>query len=298
MAGSSRDRSSEIRRLLEHALPGHAVRSIVQAGEGSDHVAFEVNGELIVRFAKDPDPAGPARQVRAELRVLATVTALSPPAVPEPLLGAEDDGVLVYRKIPGTPLLDLRADLPHLDLGRFGQVIGEFLSRLHRAPVSALEDFAPRERLTSAEWLASAHRDYERVIAWVPAALRAPIEAFLAESPPDETQVTTLCHNDLGTEHILVDPATLVVTGIIDWADAAITDPACDLALIYRDLGTDALTSILDHYRGDAERVEGLRQRARFYARCSVFGEMTYGLVAGHEAYLVQSLSALRRLFS
>ena len=131
----------------------------------------------------------------------------------------------------------------------------------------------------------------------MPAALRAPIEAFLAASPPKDPQVATFCHNDLGIEHILVDPAALVVTGIIDWADAAITDPACDLALIYRDLGTEALTSVLDHYRGGAERVEDLRQRAGFYARCSVFGEMTYGLVAGHDAYLAQSLSAMRLLF-
>jgi aminoglycoside phosphotransferase (APT) family kinase protein len=38
------------------------------------------------------------------------------------------------------------------------------------------------------------------------------------------------CHNDLGIEHVLVDPTTLKITAIIDWTDAAVADPAYDLA--------------------------------------------------------------------
>jgi hypothetical protein len=38
-------------------------------------------------------------------------------------------------------------------------------------------------------------------------------------------------------EHVLVDVEANAVTGIIDWTDAAIADPARDLALIYRDFG-------------------------------------------------------------
>jgi aminoglycoside phosphotransferase (APT) family kinase protein len=269
----------------------------VRKGGGSDHVAYEVDQDLIVRFATNPDPACRAKQVHIEGRILAKVKAFSPPAVPDPLLVVEDDGVLVYRKILGTPLLNLRADVLHLDLGHLGEVIGEFLSRLHQAPVSAFDEFAPPEQLTSAEWLASAQHDYEQVVEWVPATLRARIETFLTESSTESPQVAALCHNDLGIEHILVDPAGLLVTGIIDWADAAITDPACDLARIYRDLGTEALASVLDHYVGAGEDFENLKRRAAFYARCSVFEEMAYGLIPGNEAYFAQSLSALHGLF-
>jgi aminoglycoside phosphotransferase (APT) family kinase protein len=38
-----------------------------------------------------------------------------------------------------------------------------------------------------------------------------------------------LSHNDLGIEHVLVDPATLEVTGVVDWSDAAIVDPGARL---------------------------------------------------------------------
>lgn len=273
------------------------VRSVVRLGEGTDHVAYEVDRELIVRFATGTDPAERAGQVRTEARVLAAVAAPSSPAVPEPLLVVEDEGVLVYRKLPGTPLLDRRAGLAHLDLARFGAVVGGFLTRLHRAPVSTFEAFAPREEPALAEWLAAARQDHERVVDRVPGARRAAVEAFLAGPPPEGPPVAAFCHNDLGTEHVLVDPAALLVTGVIDWADAAITDPACDLARIHRDLGAEALAHVLDHYDGAAEPVDDLRRRAEFYARCSVFEEVAYGLLPGHEAYFAQGLSALRRLF-
>jgi hypothetical protein len=45
------DRSTHISRLLELALPGHRVQSVERVGEGVDHVAYEVNAELIVLAA-------------------------------------------------------------------------------------------------------------------------------------------------------------------------------------------------------------------------------------------------------
>lgn len=291
------DRSDEIPRLLARVRPGEEVESLVQLGEGTDHVAYEVNWELIVRFVTDPDPAGRAEQLRTEAGVLAAVKALTPPDVPEPLHVAPEDGVMIYRKIPGTPLLHLRLDLPHLDLAGFGQVIGEFLNRLHQAPVSAFEHIAPRDEVTLAEWLGDAQQEYEDVIDWVPLPMRAPIETFLARPPPDDAQITTFCHNDLGIEHVLVDPNGLAISGIIDWADAAITDPAIDLAKLYRDLGPQALGSILAHYSGTGEAVETLRRRVEFLARCTVFEDMSYGALPGHDAYLQQGISALHWLF-
>lgn len=42
-----------------------------------------------------------------------------------------------------------------------------------------------------------------------------------------------LVHNDLWAEHILVDPRSGSVSGIIDWGDAVISDPAVDFASVY-----------------------------------------------------------------
>ena len=101
---------------------------------------------------------------------------------------------------------------------------------------------------------------------------------------PDGAIQPVFSHNDLGIEHVLVDPDTGAVTGIIDWTDAAIVDPAYDFGLIFRDLGI---------LRGGAE----LHERAVFYARCKVFEDLRYGLSTGLTSYTRKCLGSLPWLF-
>src|SRR5262249_2704782 len=102
----------QIRRLVTAHLPGYRVRSIARLAEGQENVAYEVNGELIVRFSKEPDPVRRAARVDREARLLAAVAPISPLPVPAPELVAAEAGCLAYRKLPGLPL----PDLPHQQL--------------------------------------------------------------------------------------------------------------------------------------------------------------------------------------
>jgi hypothetical protein len=79
----------------------------VPVGEGSDNLAYEVDGELIVRWSKEPDPAARAARVDREARLLAAVASISPLPVPVPSFTVAEQGCLAYRKLPGVPLLDL-----------------------------------------------------------------------------------------------------------------------------------------------------------------------------------------------
>jgi aminoglycoside phosphotransferase (APT) family kinase protein len=155
---------------------------------------------------------------------------VSPLPVPEPLFAAE--GCLVYRKLPGVPLLDL-----HLaDTASVVAVLGSFLAALHALPVSELADLVDTDLQPLPEWLRDAASTYPDVAPAVPASRRPSIESFLDTAPPSADFAPVFSHNDLGIEHVLVDPDG-TVTGIIDWTDAAIVDPAYDFGLLYRDLG-------------------------------------------------------------
>jgi aminoglycoside phosphotransferase (APT) family kinase protein len=259
------DRLQEIRRLVARARPGHPPTTIALAGEGLDNVAYEVDSELIVRLHKEPDPA----LLQTEARTLELAASCVPPAVPRPLHADAALGALVYARLPGVPLLDLRDDLARLDLDRFGAAIGGFLTRLHGLAPAAYEAFASHDPPDPGAWLAAARRLYERHREHVPAdADGGAIEAFLRTPPPPASpHAGTFCHNDLGIEHVLVDPATLEVGAIIDWTDAAIADPAYDLALVHRDLGAAALERVVAHYGAAREPLADLRARAEFYAR-------------------------------
>jgi aminoglycoside phosphotransferase (APT) family kinase protein len=87
-----------------------------------------------------------------------------------------------------------------------------------------------------------------------------------------------------------------MVTGVIDWGDAAIVDPAIDFGLLYRDLGP-AADAAMGSYRTEVNDLVALQERAVFYARCSVFEDLAYGLQTGRDRYVDKSLAALAWLF-
>ncbi|MFD3524467.1 phosphotransferase [Streptomyces sp. NPDC058653] len=146
-------------------------------------------------------------------------------------------------------------------------------------------------------WLDEARETYAAVVPAVPRAYREPVLAFLDAPPPAGGPPPVFSHNDLGIEHVLVDPDTWRVTGVIDWSDAAIVDPAHDFGLVLRDLGPDALRRALRGYAADAHVAEAIAERAAFYARCGVLEDLAYGVETGRRSYLDKSLAGLRWLF-
>lgn len=274
-----RERVTEV--LAEH-LPSYRADRVVLLGEGQDNVAYEVNGELIVRFAKAPDPVETDREVR----LLAKVAEISPIPVPTPVFSVAEAGCLAYAKVPGTTLMWA----PGPPAAEIGAVLGAYLAVLHAVPVEQVADVVGVDDDPPAQWLAEAAELYAPDT--VPSVHCGPIEDFLATPPPPAHSGQVFSHNDLGAEHVLVDPREWTVTGVIDWTDAALVDPAYDLGLLYRDLGPAALDAALAAYGTGSPR-----DRAVFYARCTVLEDLAHWLGVGKPAYAGKSLAALRWLF-
>lgn len=271
---------------LRAVLPGLEIASVRRLGAGLDNVAYLVNGELVVRWRRT-DPA----DVEREARLLRFVAGVSPLPVPAPEIVDAGRGCLAYRLLPGVPLLSL-TDRPGVgprlgDRSGVGPQLGDFLAALHAVPPEQVADLVETDDTPPAQWLAEAVETWPGIAAHVPASHRAAVEEFLAAPPPAPADALVFSHQDLGSEHVLVDPGTGTVTGIIDWADAAVGDPARDPGLILRDLGPAALGPL----------APGLRERATFYARCGLIEDFAYGLSTGRREYTNQSLAALKRLF-
>ncbi|GAA4449530.1 phosphotransferase family protein [Phytohabitans houttuyneae] len=276
------DSEERVRALVAAHLPEYRVESVTRLGAGLDNVAYEVNGDLIVRFGSG---AGADR----EARLLTAVGNFSPLPVPVPCF--TDSGCLAYPKLRGVPLLDAAG----VDGLAVAAALGGFLAALHAAPVERMGKLVATDDLPMDEWRREARETYASVSANVPSAYRRRVETFLETSPPEDPETLAFSHNDLGIEHVLVDPLTGAVTGVIDWSDAAIVDPAFDFGLVYRDLGPAALDAALAAYGGGSE---ALRARAVFYARCNVFEDLAYGLETSRERYVAKSLVALEWLFA
>ncbi|MDQ7908839.1 phosphotransferase [Phytohabitans sp. ZYX-F-186] len=276
------DAAERVRALVAAHMPGCEVVSLTRLGAGLDNVAYEVNGDFIVRFGSGAD-------ADREARLLTVLGNISPLPVPVPRF--TDAGCLAYRKLPGVPLLDAAG----VDGVPVAAALGGLLAALHAAPVDRMAKLVATDDLPMDEWRREARETYASVSAHIPSAYRRRVEGFLETPAPEDPDVLAFSHNDLGIEHVLVDPATGAVTGVIDWSDAAIVDPAFDFGLIHRDLGPAALDAALAGYGAVPD---GLRARAVFYARCNVFEDLAYGLETSRERYVAKSLRALEWLFA
>ncbi len=279
-----------MRALLDVHLPGYAVHSVGELGSGLDNRVYLVNDELVVRAAKQPDPGA----TRREVTLLASLRLIAPVPVPEVLFADERTGVIGYRRLPGEPLHGL--SLAKVGVSRFVGLMGRLLGALHAVPPADLSAVAEVDTYPLRSWLEDTARDYADVREHLTADGRRLVEGFLARTPPAEPVVLRLCHNDLGAEHILADRATGEITGILDWTDAAIADPARDLALLYRDFGPRVFDRVLAAYGHPVD--DGFRERAVFHARCALIEDIAYGLSTGPRRYASIALSHVVRTFS
>ncbi|HVK23602.1 MAG TPA: phosphotransferase [Actinokineospora sp.] len=260
--------NDDVRAVLAAHLPDLRVDTVEHLGEGQDNTAFDVNGELIVRFAKgDTD-------VAAEALLLDTVAEFSPVPIPRPRLVVPELGCLAYDRLPGTQLIDLAVRPP----GVLAE-LRAFLAAVQAIPVDRVADLVGIDDQDGEGWLADARECY--VALDVPAHYRPVVEAFLAEPPPAPDYDLVFSHNDLGIEHVLIQDGR--VSGVIDWTDAALCDPAYDHGLLYRDLG------VLPGNDYD--------ERAVFYARCTVLEDWRYGVESGLQQFVTQAVASMAWLF-
>ena len=290
------DRGRDVTRLVAAHLPDAAVVSVSRLGEGWDNVTYEVNGEIIVRFSKVTDERERAALVQREERILRMVARLTAMPVPRTLFISLDDGCIAYLKIAGISLLEASAAARATHATTVGAALGVWLKDLHAAPVDEAMD-AGVDAQQMDGWLADAATSYSQAGGTVPSRHRGAIEDFLHAQPPERGDTLVFSHNDLGADHVIADPSTWEITGVIDWTDAARVDPAVDFGYIYRDLGPRALDAMLDGYAASDAARSSLRDRAAFYARCSVLEDLAYGVAAQRDVYIAQAVASLEWLF-
>lgn len=280
------DLVTELPRLL-----GRAPGRITALGGGTDHEAYDVDGEFVLRRHRRPDEET-AHAVRSEARLLGIVGAVSPVPVPEVVVADPESGLLVLRRLPGTPLLD---DPPADPTALVDQVI-RFLVAVHAIPERLVADLVERDDHPLDAYLAEAVETMPVLAPALTADARRTVERFLASAPPAEPGVTVFCHHDLGAEHLLAGADRTTLTGVIDWSDAALTDPARDLGRLYRDFGPAFAARVLDGL--DARGDDRLLERAAFLARCALLEDLAFGLETGDRRYAEAALGHLARTFA
>jgi aminoglycoside 2''-phosphotransferase len=224
------------RRRLQDAAPDLAIDRFEYLGQGWDNILFLANGDLVVRFAKDPHAA---RQLVTESEILRLVAAPMPVKIPtpwhiDPSSTERDPALMTYPRIPGVALEDI--ELTDELVAAVAPVLADFLDALHSIPLSAIEQI-DIPRFSAAAWVSHDHALYQRTRDALRDALDDAIfrrydhwwSDYLADRANFEF-VPCLVHGDLVPEHILIGQSPWRVSGVIDFGDAMWTDPALDLA--------------------------------------------------------------------
>ncbi len=137
----------------------------------------------------------------------------------------------------------------------------------------------------------------EDAIAWARRVAGDAVDAFLSDPLPMEARSAAagvLCHTALKGEHLFVSEDGTRLTAIVDWADAAIADPAADLAGLATWLGPAFVREVLRSYDGPAD--EGTYHRAVFLARAGLLGFLDEQLAGTSEPAPVAMLDAQLRV--
>ncbi len=270
-------------------FPELLIYKVRKIGEGTGNVAYEVNNDLIFRF-----PKGSANivQLAQEITLQPFLKKNSYLQYPKFDYLPADHSFAGYEKLRGNQLI---LELAHFDSWEgFAEQIGTFLNRLHAIPKNELDNLNILvEDKSFSDWQTHGYPFYEKTKHLIPSQYYPKIEEFFKSKPQNQSFDKVLCHNDLGIEHILVTSDK--VSGIIDWGGAAIADPACDFARIYRDVGPTILDMVLDKYNTTLEVREQMRERAIFYGKCLIFEDLYCGI--REDEYLHKSLKALAWMF-
>jgi aminoglycoside phosphotransferase (APT) family kinase protein len=271
--------AERVRELLRDQFPGLVIGGLQLYGEGWDNVAFLVNGSWVFRF-----PKREAARLAMEHEILC-LQALGddlPLRVPRIEFVGRPQGEYPfpfsgYAELPGRTACSVDWTLP--DRMAVAPRLGAFLACLHdeTQPLARNAglpgDLIRRtdlpfrlqglqERLALLE-PSQELPDGERMIEWA---------GDLARSEP-WGGTARVVHGDLYARHLLVD-SDQRLTGVIDWGDAHLGDPALDLSVLFGFLPAQARPGFLQAY-GEID-METLR-RARFRAMVVGAALVQYG---------------------
>ena len=235
--------------------------------DGVDHVVILLDGEIIFRFEDAPDDED--TNLARERAVLNSLRGKLSIPIPDYAYLPESPDFAGYKAIPGTRLSPWRFQrLSKQSRAEAARRLGAFLSDVHAFPVEEARRLGVEEEPSQ---FADAKSMVERLF-----------DQFCNELEPETRELcgrwiddirgrhhpaaAAFIHSDFWHKHIYHDPMQGCLTGIIDWGDICISDPAWDFFGLWA-YGEAFVDSVLSHYaRADSE----LKERSRDCYRVKV----------------------------
>lgn len=247
--------------------------------KGDDFIVLEINHAWMFRFPRN-DISEKALQVEKEF--LSKFKTISPLPVPDHKYNG--DNFVGYQKINGVLLnLDVFQSLSKESLARIAQQIGQFLSAVHTFPVDEAKHIGVTEGWSGYHQQAI-NRFRDEIAPLLSASAYQKALSCMERMMKEEFEPRVL-HGDFALEdHVFYNPEKQQLSGVIDFADVTINDPAHDFQNIVEYGGEAFFDNVMEHYQFKDD--PSLLKRTKLRIEARPLFEAAYSLMFGFEKRL------------
>jgi aminoglycoside 2''-phosphotransferase len=291
---NSLDHSSAKTILAAH-LSGVTHTSLQPYDAGDFTLAFK-QGNQVIRVARHPQAAD---ALERESCVMAKIAMRLPLPVPRPTYYAipHCPPFTIHDEILGETLTrEEWENMPAARRDKAASDLATFLKALHLLPLQ-IGLTCGLEKLHLPDQAGSRRGKITRTIhdlldEQTQVRLAETLESWSLPSS-SEQRPSALLHCDIGPGHVLYDPKTGHLTGVIDFGDLAIGDPARGFIYVYEDYGQRILDEVLGRYAGtDAALMMSAVRKWYLLEAITWTVEM---FVTGHLSGVEHGLAEIRR---
>ncbi|MGG0208600.1 aminoglycoside phosphotransferase family protein [Bacillus mycoides] len=293
------------KQYIKEALPDLSIHSYMQNEEGLDNITVIINDELLFRF---PRKLEYANRIPLE-KELCTILSHSLQEIEIPkyhLLYKNDCNTVpfcsYYPLIHGEPLTsELVAKLEKKELEVIITQLATFLATLHSIPLKRTETlgFPIEKTLTYWKELQTKLNQYftNSLTSLQKSALNRLFENFFTCITKSTFQ-NAIIHADFTHHHILFNNLHKNISGVIDFGDAQIGDPAFDFAGLYYDFGREFTTSVYEQYSALISHRDPLliHRTTTFYQYSPLLHNLIYNIETNNEIILKKNEEQLKAI--
>lgn len=298
----------EILPAVRKFLPEIQSKSIHFFYHGTYNV-FEVNQEYIVRVAdREFRNANGINMLRRENTILNFLRNKLPLAIPEILYLSDLNEVplSIHRKIPGRSLVFISNQLSPMKKEKVAIEISKFLSVFHSEELMKdyLNSFPEEKRKLESNsnfnqtsksfWRKRYEKAKNIAYQYLDQIQRDWLSDIFDNYLNDEENFAfspRVSHCDFDTSNILIEPNSSQLTGVIDFEECKIWDPAVDL--LFFDEGPEFMNAVLDNYAFSKQN--NLLKRMKFYFCRTCVPYLVWGSVHNRPGMIDEGLRRIRK---
>ena len=254
----------QLLRKIKKEFPGLKWQKAEHNVEGWDHYIIILDNKYVFRFPRTKRYLGRLENEISLLKYLKTKVKIS---VPKYTYIAKDRSFAGYELIPGEQLKKKVFKLvPERIRDDLSKQIADFLSALHKTPIKISTKYSTQK--------VDPQKMYRELLSdvnkWVMPRLSKRNQTLTQDFFKEfknylKFPKKVFTHNDLYSSHILLSKNGKYISGIIDFGDRRMDDPARDFTELW-DYGNNFVQTVYKHYKGPKDK-DFLKRSILYYKR-------------------------------